>query len=446
MKPNQILEFEQLVVSGLVTQPALIYEYPEELNEQCFRSGSYKTLFQLITKFVYIEGMPENELFVYLSSKAPELTTMWLKLSGDMQPKHVYMGAAQKLIDYTKRQIFINLGKEIVSMSELSDFNLDALHEKIFDTISSYTDRKAYEVPSIHTLGENLVETLQHPSNNDNEVKSGFVDLDKILVLDKGSLHVIAARPSMGKSALGFQIAYNVSKDMPVLVFSLEMSKEQVIARYVSSISDIKLWKIQKRVPNRMELDTITNKVSSLVDRKLYIDDLPSQSIQGIQRKARQWKLKHDIGFIMIDYLQLVKCNKENREQEIATISRNLKQIARELKIPVLVLSQLNRGVEMERDKRPKLSHLRESGAIEQDADSVSMLYRDDYYKNKDQARDNIAEVIIRKQRNGATGTVMLQWDGEKTTFRNYIKPEKEVVFDKNKSYNKPQSIWDGPR
>jgi len=447
LKQTEITELEKLVISGLVSKPSLIYEYPEDLNSECFGSPGYRQLFQLITDFVYSESLPENELFVFLSSKAPTLTQMWLKLSSDLQPNYIYFGAAEKLINYRNRQVFSNLGKEIVNITESHDFKIDNLYEKVFSTFNSYNDRHINDVSDIQTLGSDLVTRLQSPSENLSVVKSGFNDLDKILNLDNGGLHVIAARPSMGKTALGFQMIYNASESIPVLAFSLEMSKEQCIARYIASLSGVPLWKIQKRVANKMEIDKIANKVNELPKSKLFIDDTPGQAIQSIQRKARQWKLKKGIGLILVDYLQLIHGDKDNREQEISFISRSLKQLARELDVPVIAISQLNRMVEMERDKRPKLSHIRESGSIEQDADSVSMLYRDDYYKTKDQDPDNLAEIIIRKQRNGATGTVMLQWEGEITTFRNFVKVEdNKVDFDKRSYYNTQKTFKDGPK
>ena len=234
---------------------------------------------------------------------------------------------------------------------------------------------------------------------------------------------IVAARPAMGKSAFAINIATNaaVKSNVPVAIFNLEMSKEQVGNRILCSEAMIDSNKVRTGQLGDDDWVKLANTIGNLSEAPIYIDDTPGISIMEIRAKCRKLKLEKDIGLIVIDYLQLIQgTNGKNssREQEISEISRSLKIIAKELNVPVIALSQLARATEKRDDKRPMLSDLRESGAIEQDADIVMFLYRDDYY-NKESEKRNIAEVIIAKHRGGSTGTVELAWMGNFTKFGN---------------------------
>jgi len=252
-------------------------------------------------------------------------------------------------------------------------------------------------------------------------VLTGFSDLDRILRgLHPGNLILIAARPAMGKTSLAMNIAHNVAfvQNKPVAVFSLEMTKEELTNRIWSSETYVDVSKIQSADFTNEEWNQLTQSVNVMKDEPLFIDDSGGTTVTEMRAKCRRLKSKMDLGLVVIDHLQLMQGSRrnDNRQQEIAEISRNLKLMAKDLNVPVLLLSQLNRNPESRSNNKPALSDLRESGAIEQDADVVLMLYREGYY-NPDCENINIAECIISKHRNGATGSVKLGWRPEWTAF-----------------------------
>jgi len=252
---------------------------------------------------------------------------------------------------------------------------------------------------------------------------TGFIDIDnKLSGLQKSDLILLAARPSMGKTALGINIAVNsaIKADASVAVFSLEMSREQLVQRMISSVAHVDLQKIISGSLEEEEWLKIINIMAPLSQANIFIDDTAGISLLEMKAKCRRLKMEKGLDLILIDYLQLMESasRHESRQQEISAISRGLKALAKEMECPVIALSQLSRAPELRSDHRPILSDLRESGAIEQDADVVMFLYRDDYY-NEDSDKKNIGEVIIAKHRNGPTGTVELVWKREFTKFLN---------------------------
>jgi replicative DNA helicase len=255
-------------------------------------------------------------------------------------------------------------------------------------------------------------------------VPTGFIDLDyRTAGLHGSDLVLIAARPAMGKSAFVLNIAAHaaIREKIPVAVFSLEMSKEQMVNRIMSSEAMVDSNKIRTGKLEEEDWLKLAESIGPLSESGIYIDDTPGISVMEIRTKCRKLKLEKNIGLVVIDYLQLVQGSSKkstSREQEISEISRSLKILAKEINVPVVALSQLSRAVEQRPDHRPMLSDLRESGAIEQDADIVMFLYRDDYY-NKESEEKDIAEVIIAKHRSGSTGTVKLGWLGNYTKFVN---------------------------
>ena len=255
-------------------------------------------------------------------------------------------------------------------------------------------------------------------------VPSGFIDLDrKTTGFQKSDLILIAARPSIGKTSFALNIAANAAlRQYTVAIFSLEMSQQQLVNRLLSSESTVELEKMRS---GRLEADDwkkIGYTIGPLSKAPIYIDDNASISVTEMLSKLRRLKLERGLDLVVIDYLQLMEGRRkaENRQQEISEISRGLKIMAKELDVPVIALSQLSRAPELRTDHRPILSDLRESGAIEQDADMVLFLYRDDYY-HEDSEKKNIVEVIIAKHRNGSTGTVELAWLPQFTKFGNYM-------------------------
>ena len=322
----------------------------------------------------------------------------------------------------------IQTSNELIALgydeSENVDSIMDMAEKKVFD-LAQKKNVKGY-TPIKDVLAESLekIEELYNQKGTVTGISTGFTDLDNITAgLHNSDLIIVAARPAMGKSAFAINLATNaaVKSNVPVAIFNLEMSKEQVGNRILCSEAMIDSNKIRTGQLGDEDWVKLANTIGTLSEAPIYIDDTPGISIMEIRAKCRKLKLEKNVGLVVIDYLQLIQGTggrNSSREQEISEISRSLKIIAKELDIPVIALSQLSRGAEKRDDKRPMLSDLRESGAIEQDADIVMFLYRDDYY-NKESEKRNIAEVIIAKHRGGSTGTVDLAWMGNYTKFGN---------------------------
>lgn len=304
---------------------------------------------------------------------------------------------------------------------------MDVAEKKIFNVMQrknqkGYSSMKDILVESFTQL-EELYNRKQHITG----VPTGFADLDyKTAGLHNSDLILVAARPAMGKSAFALNIASYaaVKANVPVAIFSLEMSKEQMGNRILCSEAMVDSNKVRTGKIEDEDWAKLAMASGELSESQIFIDDTPGISIMEIRAKCRKMKLEKNIGLVVIDYLQLVQGSSKkggSREQEISEISRSLKILAKEINVPVIALSQLSRAPEQRPDHRPMLSDLRESGAIEQDADIVMFLYRDDYY-NEDSEKKNIAEVIIAKHRAGSTGTVELLWLGNYTKFANIEK------------------------
>ena len=300
------------------------------------------------------------------------------------------------------------------------------------------TDKKVFNLVQRRNTGEfvpirqvvmNAMDRIEAASKNKGAVTgiaTGFIDLDyRTAGMQPSDLVLIAARPSMGKTAFVLNIAQHVAfkLEQTVAIFSLEMSKEQLVNRLFSLESRVDSQHIRTGQLSDAEWESLIESAGVIGKSNLIIDDTPGISIADLRSKCRKFKLEHDLKMIIIDYLQLMSGSgrSDSRQQEISDISRSLKALARELSVPVLALSQLSRAVEQRPDHRPMLSDLRESGAIEQDADVVMFIYRDDYY-NHDTERKDIAEIIIAKQRNGPIGTVELAWLPNYTKFANLQK------------------------
>ncbi|MBP5163826.1 MAG: replicative DNA helicase [Lachnospiraceae bacterium] len=289
------------------------------------------------------------------------------------------------------------------------------------------------EVPIQQIVTEVLdrIQAASEISGGITGVPTGFIDLDYMTAgFQRSDLILIAARPSMGKTALALNIAEHVAfrDDNTVAVFSLEMSRDQIVNRLLSLETGIKAEFLRNGNLKDSDWDALMQGAGVISRSRLIIDDTPSISVSELRSKCRKYKTEKDLKLVIIDYLQLMTVgrNIESRQNEISEISRSLKAVARELDVPIVALSQLNRGVEQREDKRPGLADLRDSGAIEQDADVVMFIYRDDYY-NHDSPEKGVSEIIIAKQRNGPVGTVKLTWHPQYTSFRNYTKVDDSV-------------------
>lgn len=322
----------------------------------------------------------------------------------------------------------IHLNQEIENQcyagtDELEEI-LEGTEKKVFDLVQR---RNTGEFVPIRQIVMNAMDRIEKAAKNDGIVTgiaTGFADLDyKTAGMQPADLVLVAARPSMGKTAFVLNIAQYVAfkRQQTVAIFSLEMSKEQLVNRLFSLESHVEAQRLRTGKLSDTDWDKLVESAGVIGKSNLIIDDTPGISVSELRSKCRKYKMEHDLQMIIIDYLQLMSGRgrgSDSRQQEISDISRSLKALARELNVPVIALSQLSRAVEQRPDHRPMLSDLRESGAIEQDADVVMFIYRDDYY-NKDSDRKGIAEIIIAKQRNGPIGTVELVWLPEYTKFVN---------------------------
>jgi len=303
---------------------------------------------------------------------------------------------------------------------------MDQAEKSIFDIMQKRHSEEFHHIRDIAVDSIEKIEDIYRSKGKLTGVPTGFADFDaKTAGLQKSDLVLLAARPSMGKTAFALNIIQNaaIRNDVPVAVFSLEMSREQLVNRMLCSEAMLDAQKMRTGELNDNDWEDLIRAMGPLSQAPIFIDDTPGISPMDVRSKCRRLKAEKGLGLIVIDYLQLMSGNSKNdsRQQEISEISRNLKAIAREMEAPVIALSQLSRACEQRSDHRPMLSDLRESGAIEQDADVVAFLYRDEYYFPETEKK-NQAELIIAKQRNGPTGTVDLTWLGQYTKFGNFLK------------------------
>ena len=424
---------EQAVLGSMLTDNDAVMAAVEVLKEDAFYREDNKIIYQAILN-LYSKSEP-----IDIITLKDELESMgkfeqvggfeYLASLPDKVPTTANVQKYIKIVE--EKSVLRNLKKtanEIIELGynpteDVEDI-MDGAEKKIFDIMQSkntksYTPIKDVLVESFTNL-EKLYNQKQHVTG----VPTQFYDLDdKTAGLHGSELILVAARPAMGKTAFALNIATNAAlrANVPVAIFSLEMSKDQLVNRMLCSEAMVDSNKVRTGKLDEEDWTKLAEAIGPLSEAGVYIDDTPGISVMEIRTKCRKLKMEKNIGLVVIDYLQLISgSNKRNgsREQEISEISRSLKVLAKELNVPVIALSQLSRAVEQRDDHRPMLSDLRESGAIEQDADIVMFLYRDDYY-NKESAEKDIAEVIIAKQRGGSTGTVKLYWMGNYTKFVN---------------------------
>lgn len=326
----------------------------------------------------------------------------------------------------------ISTASQIVSESYDASSNADALLDKaermIFDISSSKVEPKSFLIKEVIKDSIEAIDNLYQRKEHITGLATGFHEFDTITAgLHPSDFIVIAGRPAMGKSALVGCMAEHIGivEKKPVVFFSLEMSKEQLVQRMLCSHARVDSHKVRTGFLSQSDWPRLVNAAGKLSEAPIFIDDSPGISILELRAKARRMKAQHDVQIVILDYLQLMKgpANVDNRQQEISEISRSIKALARELSVPIIAVSQLSRAVEQRADRRPQLSDLRESGAIEQDADLVILLLREEYYNPTDENR-GIAEAIIAKQRNGPVGAVKLAFISEFARFENLARKE----------------------
>lgn len=431
--PPNDLEAEQAVIGSMLTDDDAVVASSEVLKDTDFYREDNRLIYEAMMN-LYAKAEPIDILTVKaeLESMGKFEQVGGFEYLAELPEKVPTTANATKYIKIVEEKAMlrnlIKTANEIIELgydpTEEIDGIMEGAEKKIFNLMQGknqkgYTPMKDILVESFTKL-EELYNRKQHITG----VPSGFADLDYRTAGFHGSeLILIAARPAMGKSAFALNIAANAATkaNIPVAIFNLEMSKDQLGNRILCSEAMVDSNKVRTGKLEEADWGKLAETIGPLSEAEIYIDDTPGISITEIRAKCRKLKLEKNIGLIVIDYLQLIQgSNKRagSREQEIAEISRSLKILAKELNVPVIALSQLSRAVEQRPDHRPMLSDLRESGAIEQDADIVMFLYRDDYY-NEESEKKNIAEVIIAKHRGGSTGTVELRWLGEYTKFVN---------------------------
>ena len=434
--PPHDIEAEQAVIGSMLTDKDAVMSAFEKLKPESFYREDNKSIFEAMEN-LYNRSEP-----IDLVTVNDELTSMGLfeKIGGmdylAILPDKVPTTAnVEKYIEIVEEKwILRNLIKtanEIIELgydpTENVEDIMNSAEKKIFDLIQNKNQKGYVDIKDILIESFSKLEDLYNKKQQITGVPTGFAELDyKTAGLHGSDLILVAARPAMGKSAFALNIAANAAlkSNVPVALFNLEMSKEQLVNRLLCSEAMVDSNKVRTGKLEEGDWTKLANIVGPLSESKIYIDDTPGISIMEIRTRCRKLKMEKDIGLIIIDYLQLVQgSSKRNssREQEIAEISRSLKILAKELNVPVIALSQLSRAVEGRTDHRPMLSDLRESGSIEQDADIVMFLYRDDYY-NQDSEEKGITEVIVAKHRGGSTGTIKLVWMGEYTKFANLAK------------------------
>lgn len=436
--PNS-LEAEQSVVGSMILDRQAIVTASEILRQEDFYYRQYGIMFQTMVEMnddgspvdivTLQERLKETDVpaEVYSIEFARELLSA-VPTSANI--RHY----AQIVKDKSILRNIIRVNDEIANQcyagKEKTEDILEDTEKKIFELVKNKGEREYMPIDKVVLDALDKISMAAKTKGSVTGVPTGFKDLDTNLSgLQPSDFILVAARPSMGKTAFVLNVAENVAikQGITTVIFSLEMSNVQLVNRMLSLESAVDADKIRKGHLDSNDWGKLIEGADSIAKSKLIIDDTPGISISELRSKCRKYKMENNLGLVIIDYLQLMSGSgrSEGRQQEVSDISRSLKALARELNVPVVTLSQLSRAVEQRPDHRPMLSDLRESGAIEQDADVVMFLYRDDYY-NKDTEQKNIAEIIIAKQRNGPIGTVKMAWIPEQTRFADLFREQRQ--------------------
>ncbi|GEM05185.1 replicative DNA helicase [Halolactibacillus miurensis] len=430
--PPHSTEAEQAVIGAVFLEPEAMSTASEFLIPQDFYRPSHQRIFQVMMQ-LNDRGEPIDLLTVTNALNSSKLLeevggVSYLTELADAVPTAANIGYYTKIVEEKSvLRRLIRTATDIVTESfnredELEDVLSEA--EKNILDVSNRQNANAFKnIKDVLIDVYDNIEQLHEKSGDVTGIPTGFKDLDHITSgFQRNDLIIVAARPSVGKTAFALNVAQNVAikTDENVAIFSLEMGADQLVSRMLCAEGNIDAQRLRTGNLEAEDWTKLTMAMGSLSNAGIFIDDSPGIRVNEIRSKCRRLKQEHGLGMILIDYLQLIQGSgasaKENRQQEVSEISRSLKGLARELEVPVIALSQLSRGVEQRQDKRPMMSDLRESGSIEQDADIVGFLYRDDYY-DKESEKQNIIEIIIAKQRNGPVGTVELAFVKEYNKF-----------------------------
>ena len=436
-QPNDILA-EQAVLGAMLVDKDAIIASIESLKPDDFYREDNKEIYACMLE---LYGIGKNIDMITLKDQLTLRGTLekvggisYIATLVDNVPAVSNIESYVKIVE--EKSVIRNLiktAREIIENGYSGTEDVDTLVEqaekKIFDVVQERNSRGYSSIKEVLINVFDEIEELCKSGKKISGLESGFVDLDaKTSGLNNSALIIVAARPAMGKSAFVLNIANFVARHQktPVMIFNLEMSKEEVTKRILCAEGEVDSSKVKNAKLDSEDWLKLGEASGRLSDTPIYIDDTPGVTSSELRAKCRKAKLEKNIGLIIIDYLQLMesKSKSSSRQQEVSEISRSLKILAKELNVPVIALSQLSRAAEARTDHRPMLSDLRESGSIEQDADIVMFLHREDYY-DENTERKNIAEVIVAKNRSGSTGTVELAWIPEYTKFANlYRGPE----------------------
>ncbi|MEH7176275.1 replicative DNA helicase [Neobacillus vireti] len=431
--PPQNIEAEQAVLGAIFLEPSSLTVASEILIPEDFYRASHQKIFNAMLK-LNDEGKVVDLVTVTEDLAAQKLIedtggVSYLNELASSVPTAANIEYYARIVEEKSLlRRLIRTATEIASDGYSREDEVEALLSEAEKNILAVAQRK--NAGSFHNIKDVLVRTYDNIEEMHNRVgditgiSTGFAELDRMTAgFQRNDLIIVGARPSVGKTAFALNIAANVATKTSenVAIFSLEMGAEQLVMRMLCSEGNIDAQRLRTGSLTDDDWGKLTMAMGSLSNSGIFIDDTPGVKVNDIRSKCRRLQQEHGLGMILIDYLQLILGSGragENRQQEVSEISRSLKQLARELKVPVIALSQLSRGVEQRQDKRPMMSDIRESGSIEQDADIVAFLYRDDYY-DKESENKNIIEIIIAKQRNGPTGTVSLAFVKEYNKFVN---------------------------
>lgn len=430
-------EAEAAVLSAMLMNKDAITETSEMLTGGDFYQSAYGIVFDAMVEMFHM-GRPVDLITLqeYLKEKnvPPEISDMEFAkdLLTSFQTSANVKYYAQIVQEKAILRRLIKINEEIANTCYMEKCPLEEILEttekQVFELIERGNTQEYVPIKQVVLNALDVIERASKTKGTVTGIPTGFIDLDyKLSGLQRSDLVLIAARPSMGKTAFALNIAQHIAfrQNRAVAIFSLEMSKEQLVNRLFSLESHVDAQLLRTGNLKDTDWEKLIEGAGTIGKSKLIIDDTSGISIAEMRSKCRKYKLEQGLDVIIIDYLQLMsgssKRSTESRQQEISEISRSLKGLARELNVPVIALSQLSRAVESRTDKRPMLSDLRESGAIEQDADVCMFIYRDDYY-NPDTEDKNIAEIIIAKQRNGPIGTIRLAWMPQYTRFGNELR------------------------
>jgi replicative DNA helicase len=431
--PPQSTEAERAVLGGILLEPEASTRAIEVVGPEAFyhpaHARIYRAMIALFTRHEPIDVMTLSEEMRKTGDLESAGGIAFLTELVDSVPSAANIEHYAKIVldKHILRQLISassDIARECYRAETAAGSILDEAEQKIFRVSESRASQGFSHIKDVLKERFEEIQRVHETRESVTGLPTGFVDLDKYTAgFHPGDMVIVAGRPSMGKTSFALNVAQHVALDekRPVAIFSLEMSKELLVQRLLCSEAQVDAQKVRKGFTSAKDIERLTNAAGLLSEAQVFIDDTPAITTLDIRARARRLKVERDISMIVVDYLQLARTSDrvENRQQEISSISRSMKALAKELSLPVIALSQLSRAVEARGgDKRPMLSDLRESGAIEQDADLVLFLYRPEFYDPGDPEKEGKAELIIGKQRNGPTGTVDLMFEKQYTRFR----------------------------